>query len=448
MAAVSSRSPPSSPRPDARHSSSPISRRRAACAPRRRKAVIYVLNGIAPGSAPPMPSIDARPVIGSMSANSPNGTRSAAPRLARRRRPAFRHRHEPARPADRRGAGARRPRAKMPDHGIALVMSHLACAETPATRSTSPDPRRSASCAIMFRGVSGIARQFLRHLPRSVQRTSTWCGRASRSTASIRRRHRQPDARRWSSSRPGSCRCAIVEPRRDRRLRRDLDRHSARRASRSYRSAMRDGYSAAPIGFHRRRRGRRPPGGRRRPALPRHRARVDGPDGDRHHRADRGRARRGDCVTLIGDGIGVDEVAGWAGTIGYEVLTASVAATTGCGRGRRFSITVEPWHATPRPSSARTAAPSTAAGRASASPAASGTRSSRKAPPPSARPPAPAAPPQGPAVRARAARRRDRMTPRASPPASPSSTASPAAASCAARCCWSAAIPASASRRC
>ena len=32
-------------------------------------------------------------------------------------------------------------------------------------------------------------------------------------------------------------------------------------------------------------------------------------------------ARVGAQVTLIGDGIGVDEVGGWAGTNGYEVLT-------------------------------------------------------------------------------------------------------------------------------
>ena len=32
--------------------------------------------------------------------------------------------------------------------------------------------------------------------------------------------------------------------------------------------------------------------------------------------------RRGDMVTLIGDGIGVDELARHFGTIGYEVLTS------------------------------------------------------------------------------------------------------------------------------
>ena len=37
--------------------------------------------------------------------------------------------------------------------------------------------------------------------------------------------------------------------------------------------------------------------------------------------------RRGADATLIGDGITVDDVAGWSGTIGYEVLT---------GLGRRY----------------------------------------------------------------------------------------------------------------
>jgi alanine racemase len=35
-----------------------------------------------------------------------------------------------------------------------------------------------------------------------------------------------------------------------------------------------------------------------------------------------GAAKRGDFATLIGDGITVDEVAAWSGTIGYEVLTS------------------------------------------------------------------------------------------------------------------------------
>ncbi len=37
--------------------------------------------------------------------------------------------------------------------------------------------------------------------------------------------------------------------------------------------------------------------------------------------------RRGDYATLLGDGIGIDELGVWSGTIGYEVLT---------GLGRRY----------------------------------------------------------------------------------------------------------------
>jgi alanine racemase len=35
-----------------------------------------------------------------------------------------------------------------------------------------------------------------------------------------------------------------------------------------------------------------------------------------------GKVARGDLVTLLGDGIGVDDLADRAGTIGYEVLTS------------------------------------------------------------------------------------------------------------------------------
>ena len=94
-----------------------------------------------------------------------------------------------------------------------------------------------------------------------------------------------------------------------------------------------------------------------------------------------------------------------AGTIGYEVLTSLGRRYRRIYRSDRLSTcmflycshriamvigTFTP-HSAPHgqerrpPSSARTAARSTAAGRASASPAASGTRSSRKAPRPTAR---------------------------------------------------------------
>jgi alanine racemase len=34
-----------------------------------------------------------------------------------------------------------------------------------------------------------------------------------------------------------------------------------------------------------------------------------------------GAVKRGDHATLLGDGIGIDELAEWCGTNGYEILT-------------------------------------------------------------------------------------------------------------------------------
>jgi len=39
--------------------------------------------------------------------------------------------------------------------------------------------------------------------------------------------------------------------------------------------------------------------------------------------------RRGTYATLIGDGITLDDLAGWSGTIAYEVLTGSGGGTAG-----------------------------------------------------------------------------------------------------------------------
>ena len=46
---------------------------------------------------------------------------------------------------------------------------------------------------------AGIAVEFVRHFPRRASSSSTWCGRAQRSTASIRRRRPTIRCSRWSS---------------------------------------------------------------------------------------------------------------------------------------------------------------------------------------------------------------------------------------------------------
>ena len=130
--------------------------------------------------------------------------------LARRRGAACRHRHEPARPFRRRAA-ALAPRIQSEKHGITLLMSHFACAETRSIRSTASRSRCSARVRMLFRGVA----------PRSPIHPASFLSdkRALRSGAAGRRAlWRQPDARasptrcaRWSSSRPASCKCAPGE---------------------------------------------------------------------------------------------------------------------------------------------------------------------------------------------------------------------------------------------
>ena len=91
------------------------------------------------------------------------------------------------------------PRINAGDHGITLVMSHLACAETPqssAQRQAARDLPRDRQP--VFRR-AGIAVEFVRRFPRRRRSSSTWCGRAPRSTASIRRRRPTIRCSRWSS---------------------------------------------------------------------------------------------------------------------------------------------------------------------------------------------------------------------------------------------------------
>jgi alanine racemase len=57
-------------------------------------------------------------------------------------------------------------------------------------------------------------------------------------------------------------------------------------------------------------------------ALPHGRTHLDGPDGAGRHRLPVSAVRRDQMVTLIGEGLSLDEVAAEAGTISYEVLTS------------------------------------------------------------------------------------------------------------------------------
>src|SRR5262249_861824 len=95
------------------------------------EATIYVLNGLLPGTAPAYPRVDARPVIGSLveladwdafcSANQWRGGAALHVDTG----------------MNRLGisideAAALAPRIRADNHGITLLMSHLACAEQPS----------------------------------------------------------------------------------------------------------------------------------------------------------------------------------------------------------------------------------------------------------------------------------------------------------------------------
>ena len=62
-----------------------------------------------------------------------------------------------------------------------------------------------------------------------------------------------------------------------------------------------------------------------------------------------GAARRGHMVTLLGEGITVDELAHHFGTIGYEVLTSLGARYARVYKGGTATVAVEPPVAAPTP---------------------------------------------------------------------------------------------------
>jgi alanine racemase len=115
-------------------------------------AEIYVLNGIAPGNAAAFAQIDARPVIGTMAEyvewdafRNANGWRGGAALhfdtgmnrlgLTVEEAPTFAF------------------RVKSPDHGIALVMSHLACADTPHHPLNDKQIAAFRELRFLFRGI-------------------------------------------------------------------------------------------------------------------------------------------------------------------------------------------------------------------------------------------------------------------------------------------------------
>ena len=280
-------------------------------------AAVYVLNGVMPGTAPVFAQIDVRPVIGSLAeyvewdafrtASGWHGTAAlhfdtgmnrlglpveAAPTFA--------------------------ARVKMPDHGIALVMSHLACADTPDHKLNARQIAAFRDLRFLFRGIPtslanssgiflgpaahcdmvrpGAALYGLNPTPATVNLMEAAVALKARIIAvrEVTRGDTVGYGAVWTAGR--AARIAVVS------------------------AGYADGYPRAAGGG---------PGGAKSAAqaiIASRRCALAGRISMDLMAFDvtslpEERARRGDFATLIGDGITVDEVARWSGTIGYEVLT-------------------------------------------------------------------------------------------------------------------------------
>jgi alanine racemase len=291
-------------------------------------AAVYVLNGFPPGGAALFAEIDARPVIGSMAEyvewdafRTASGWRGLA--------------------ALHFDTGMNRlgftldearlftTRVKMPDHGIALVMSHLACADIPGHPLTPKQIEAFRNLRFLFRGIptslansAGIFLGPAAHCdmvrpgvalfganptpsaPNLMEPAVTLKARIVQ-VRDVPRGETVGYGATWTAARPS--RVAIVAvgygdgyPRAASNGRGGLNPAVAARL------ASRAGPGAVVAGR------RCPMAGRI--SMDLMAFDVTGLPAEQ--------VRRGDPATLIGEGITIDDVALWSGTIGYEVLTA------------------------------------------------------------------------------------------------------------------------------
>jgi alanine racemase len=284
-------------------------------------AAIYVLNGIPPGTAPTFAEINVRPVIGSLA----EFVEWDAYRTATRWRGGAALHFDTG--MNRLGltldeAPLFTARVKMPDHGISLIMSHLACADTPSHALNAKQIAAFRDLRFLFRGT-----------PTSLANSSgIFLGPAAHCDMV------RPGAALFGVN-PTPATVNLMEPVVTLKARivqvRDVGRGetvgygatwTAGRASRvaivsvgyadGYPRAASDGRGGVKLGA---KSGacaliasrRCPMTGRI--SMDLMALDVTGVPEDL--------VRRGADVTLIGDGITVDDVAGWSGTIGYEVLT-------------------------------------------------------------------------------------------------------------------------------
>jgi alanine racemase len=277
-------------------------------------AIIYVLNGIVPGTAHLFAEINARPVIGNLGElaewdafRTVQGWSGGAAlhfdtgmnRLG-------------LGPEEAPGLAARM--AAMPNHGITLVMSHFACADEPDHPLNQQQIRDFRDIRVMFRGIaaslansSGIFLDAGAHFdlvrPGVALYGSNPTTRDNPMRPVVELKARLLQARlvpsgisvgygaTWTARR--TSRIAIVS------------------------IGYADGYSRPIGGTDGRPGGEAVVHGTRCPIVGRVSMDLIAVDitGLRKD------VQRGDWITLLGDGIGVDEMAGWARTISYDVLT-------------------------------------------------------------------------------------------------------------------------------
>jgi alanine racemase len=276
--------------------------------------VIYVLNGIAPGTAHLFPEINACPVIGNLGElaewdafRAVQGWSGGAAlhfdtgmnRLG-------------LGPEEAPGLAARM--AMMPNHGITLVMSHFACADEPDHPLNAKQIADFRDIRVMFRGIpaslansSGIFlksdAQFDLVRPGIALYGSNPTTRANPMRPVVELKARLLQARlvpqgttvgygaTWTAGRTSRVAIASI--------------------------GYADGYSRPIGGADGRPGGEALVHGVRCPIVGRVSMDLIAVDitGLRKD------VQRGDWITLLGDGIGVDEMAGWARTISYDVLT-------------------------------------------------------------------------------------------------------------------------------
>jgi alanine racemase len=298
------------------------------------EATVYVLNGFPPGAAALFAEIDARPVIGSVAEYvewDAFRTASGWSGLAALHFDTGMNRLgftlEEARLFT--------TRVKMPDHGIALVMSHLACADIPGHPLTPKQVEAFRNLRFLFRGIPtslansagiflgpaahcdmvrpGVALFGANPTPSAPNLMAPVVTLKARivQVRDVPRGETVGYGATWTAARPS--RIAIVSvgygdgyPRAASNARGGLNPAVAARL------ASRSAGPGAVIA------------GRRCPMAGRISMDLMAFDVTA---APEDQVRRGDAATLIGDGITVDDVALWSGTIGYEVLT---------GLGRRY----------------------------------------------------------------------------------------------------------------